>query len=185
LDDRGLAELAPITPQTEEPLLTREAPGMHHEPGRFPGGGMRSPLLRVSSLAAAILVSAACAHPKASEQAPAPSAGTSTRLVTEEQIQRSGASTAWEALQYTVPFYRFDYTGRVGHRGQSSIVLTDQPRILLDGVDLTEFGVLMQMPATDLYSIKVLEGTDATTYYGTNAGSGVILIATKHSIDRN
>ena len=143
---------------------------------------MRSPCLRGSSLAAALLMSAACAHPQPSQQAPSPHAGAGTRVVTEEEIQRSGATTAWQALQYTVPFYRFDETGQVRHRGQSSILLRDQPRILLDGVDLTEFGVLMQIPASDLYSIKVLEGTDATTYYGTNAGSGVILIATKNSM---
>ena len=143
---------------------------------------MRCPSLRGSSFAAVLLGSAACAHPQPSEQAPSPNAG--TRVVTEQQIQRCAASTAWEALQCAIPFYRFESTGRVRHRGQSSILLVDQPRILLDGVDLTEFGVLMQMPASDLYSIKVLEGTDATTYYGTNAGSGVILIATKHSLDQ-
>lgn len=143
---------------------------------------MRSLFLCRSSLAAALLASGACAHPQPSQQVPGPSFGSGTRVVTEQQIQRSGATTAWQALQYTVPFYRFEDTGQVSHRGQSSILLTDQPRILLDGVDLTEFGVLMQIPASDLYSIKVLEGTDATTYYGTNAGSGVILIATKNSL---
>jgi outer membrane cobalamin receptor len=144
---------------------------------------MRSPFLRGSSLAAAILVSTACAHPQPSQQAPGPKAGAGTRVVTEEQIQRSGATTAWEALQYTIPFYRFDDTGQAHHRGQSSILLPDRPRILLDGVDLMEFGVLMHIPASDISSIKVLEGTDATTFYGTNAGSGVILIATKNSTD--
>ena len=143
---------------------------------------MRRPFLRGSSLAALLLVSAACAPPQPSPQAPGPNAGTGTRVVTEEQIQRSGASTAWQALQYPVHSYPFDDTGQVGHRGQSSMLLPDRPRILLDGVDLTEFGVLMQIPASDLYSIKVLEGTDATTFYGTNAGSGVILIVTKNSL---
>ena len=70
----------------------------------------------------------------------------------------------------------------MGNRGQSSILPNDHPRILLDGVDLTEFGVLMQIAASDLHSIKVLDGKDATTYYGTNAGSGVILITTKNSM---
>ena len=144
---------------------------------------MRSSFVRCSPLAAAIFLTAACAHPQSSQQAPAPAPNTDTRIVTQEEIQRSGATTAWQALEYTVPFYSFDYTGRVRHRGQSSILLSDQPRILLDGVDLTEFGVLMQIPATDLSSIKVLGGHEATTFYGTNAGSGVILIATKKGGD--
>ena len=143
---------------------------------------MRAPPLRGSPLAALLLVGAACAHPQPSRQAHRPHAGAGATVVQEEQIQRSGASTAWQALQYTVHFYRFDDTGQVRHRGQSSMLLPDRPRILLDGVDLTEFGVLMQIPASDLYSIKVLEGTDATTFYGTNAGSGVILIVTKNSL---
>lgn len=144
---------------------------------------MRSSFVRCSSLTAAIFLTAACAHPQPSQQAATPKPSASTQIVTQEEIERSGATTAWQALEYTVPFYSFDYTGRVRHRGQSSILLADQPRILLDGVDLTEFGVLMQIPATDLHSIKVLAGHEATTYYGTNAGSGVILIATKNGGD--
>ena len=38
--------------------------------------------------------------------------------------------------------------------------------------------MLRMIPANNLYSIQVLTGPDATTYYGTSAVAGVILIET-------
>jgi len=38
--------------------------------------------------------------------------------------------------------------------------------------------VLDGMPAGDIAAIVVLSGLDGTTYYGTNAGNGVVLIFT-------
>ncbi len=144
---------------------------------------MRSSVLHRPSLAAALLALAACAHPQSGQQASAPESASTARFVSREQIQRSGATTAWQALQYTVPFYRFEASGKVRHRGVSSIVLHDQPKILLDGVTLTELTMLMTMPATDLQSIRVMNAPEATTYYGTNSSAGVILIQTRHGDD--
>lgn len=106
------------------------------------------------------------------------------RIITEKAIEQSGARTAWDALQRTVPFFSFNdgtrgRPARVDHRGRSSIVLRDQPLILVDGVQLTDFSVLGGMPASDVFEIEVLSGIDATTYYGTNATKGVIRIWTK------
>ena len=64
-------------------------------------------------------------------------------------------------------------------RLRSSIVLRDQPLILVDGVELNDFTVLAGMPASDVFEIEVLTGIDATTYYGTNATKGAIRIWTK------
>src|SRR2546430_2699352 len=63
------------------------------------------------------------------------------RRVDERAIEQSGARTAWDALQRTVPFFVFRTNSRgrptrVEHRGRSSIVLHDQPLILVDGVAL-------------------------------------------------
>jgi outer membrane cobalamin receptor len=106
------------------------------------------------------------------------------RIITERAIVRSGARTAWDALQRTVPFFSFNernggQPGRIEHRGRSSIVLRDQPLILVDGVELTDFSLLGGLPAEDVFQIEVLSGIDATTYYGTNATKGVIRIWTK------
>jgi len=107
------------------------------------------------------------------------------RLVDERAIEQSGARTAWDALQRTVPFFSFRTNSRgrptrVEHRGRSSIVLRDQPIILVDDVELQDFTALGDMPASDLLDIEVLTGVDATTYYGTNATNGAIRIRTKH-----
>lgn len=108
----------------------------------------------------------------------------SSILVTAEQIAASGATTAWEALRRTVTSYTFRESGNgtplhISHRGRSSMNLSDRPIVLLDGVQLTEIRILEQIPATDLYSIEVLSGISATTYYGTNANNGVISIRTR------
>ena len=106
------------------------------------------------------------------------------RIITQAAIERSGARTAWDALQRTVPFFVFRENSRgkptrVEHRGRTSMVLRDQPLIIVDGIELTDFSVLGGMPASDLYEIEVLSGIDATTYYGTGATNGVIRIHTK------
>jgi outer membrane cobalamin receptor len=106
------------------------------------------------------------------------------RVVDQWAIEQSGARSAWEALQRTVPFFTFRTNSRgrptrVEHRGRSSIVLRDQPLILIDGVEVVDVTTLGGMPAADLLDIEVLTGVDATTYYGTNATNGVIRIRTK------
>lgn len=109
------------------------------------------------------------------------------RLVTAEQIEASGAKTAWDALRFTVPNIGFRETNRgtparVLRRGRSSIYLDDQPRVILDGTRLTDYTVLDQISARDIFTIEVLSGIDGTTYHGTGAGNGVIIIRTKTSL---
>ncbi len=106
------------------------------------------------------------------------------QVVTEEQIANSGARTVWEVLQLTVHNITFGETSRgqptrVTRRGRSSVMLDDGPRILMDGVPLTDYTVLARMPAADLRSIEVLSAIEATTLYGTNHSGGVIRIHTK------
>jgi len=64
-------------------------------------------------------------------------------------------------------------------RGRSSIILNDAPVVMVDGVRLSDFRNLDQIPANTIDHIVVMRGIDATTYYGTNAGGGVVLIVTK------
>lgn len=106
------------------------------------------------------------------------------RLITAEQIEASGARSAWEALQRTVPNYSFRETSsgtpvRIDHRGRSSVLLSEAPQIVLDGVRIADFRVLDQIPASDVLTIEVLSGLTGTTYHGTNANNGVIRIRTR------
>jgi len=130
---------------------------------------------------AAVLAAAACSPANQQDTTrPSPATG---QYVTAEQIRASGASSAWDALKFTVRTHRFtEYRGvptRIqSDRGQGSIVLREDPLVFLDGARLTDIWVLRMIPANNLYSIQVLTGPDATTYYGTSAVAGVILIET-------
>ena len=106
------------------------------------------------------------------------------QVITAEQIARSGASTAWDVLKREAPTLTLRDTrgGRpasAGRRGRSSIVLQDAPLVVLDGVRLTDFRALDGIPAVTILMISIYTGIVGTTYYGTNAVSGVIVIQTK------
>ena len=105
-------------------------------------------------------------------------------LITAAMIERSASVTAWDALKKLAPqlTYRERRDGqptRLGRRGQSSSQPNGAPLVVLDGVRLADFRELDGIPATTIANIEILNGIDGTTYYGTNAGGGVILITTK------
>jgi outer membrane cobalamin receptor len=105
-------------------------------------------------------------------------------VITAEQIETSGARTAWEAIRQLAPAIqtaerRDGSPGRLQRRGRSSIYLSDAPLIFLDGVRVSDFRNLQLIPARDIASIRILTGIAGTTYFGTNAVNGVILVRTK------
>jgi outer membrane cobalamin receptor len=132
------------------------------------------------SLTAAVLSLAACSthtHQR-------PEARPGVQVITAEQIERSGGNTAWEVLKREAPLLslrdtRGGHPSSAGRRGRSSIVLDDAPVVILDGVRLTDFRALDGIPAATILVISVYTGIEGTTYYGTNAVSGVIVIQTK------
>jgi len=128
---------------------------------------------------AALLVSTGCGI-KGRQASPPQNLG---RIVTHEEIVRTGASTMWEALVQTVRYVRFEETiagspQRAGRRGESSMALSDDMPIYLDHVKILTLDLLASLPAKDIDYIQVINGVEATTYYGTNSGDGVILIHT-------
>ena len=129
--------------------------------------------------AAALLVTACAIRPRPT----VPDAGAGT-VITADEIAAAQATTMWEALQRTVRYADFgeSSTGspvRVHRRGFSSISLIEDMPIYIDRVQVRDLGILDALPAADIERIQVLSGVDATTYYGTNAGDGVILIRTR------
>lgn len=105
-------------------------------------------------------------------------------LITQDRIEKSKGRTAWEVLKREAPMltFRENRYGRpasLGRRGQSSVNLNDPPLIILDGVRVSDFRVLDNIPAATVFSIYILTGIEGTTYYGTDAVSGVIVIRTK------
>lgn len=106
------------------------------------------------------------------------------RIITEEAIARSGASTAWEVLKRSGTSIHFGENrngpARMWRRGRSSILLNDAPLVFLDGVRVADIRILNQISARTIAQISILSGIDGTTYYGTNATGGVIRINTKN-----
>ena|SRR5437660_1151600 len=105
-------------------------------------------------------------------------------VITEAQIERSGARTAWEALKRLAPQFTFrenrnGQPSTLERRGRTSILLNDAPLVFMDGAELPDFRSLNQIPASTLFSIEILNGIEGTSYYGSNAVSGVILLRTK------
>jgi len=105
-------------------------------------------------------------------------------LITAEQIERSGARTAWQVLKQQAPMLstQDDRNGRpakLGRRGRASLMLDDSPAILLDGVRIPDFRALDDIEAQSIFAIYIYDGIEGTTQYGTNSVSGVIFIKTK------
>jgi outer membrane receptor for ferrienterochelin and colicin len=102
-----------------------------------------------------------------------------------DEIAQSNARSVWDALRLNVKGISFLESGRTGaparvrRRGTSSLTLRDEPQIYIDEVRISDLSVLRGMPASDVESIRVLSGIEATTYYGSNTGDGVILIRTR------
>jgi outer membrane cobalamin receptor len=109
---------------------------------------------------------------------------TGGKVITAEQIERSGSKNAWEVLKHEAPMLTLeeDRNGnpaRIHWHGRSSIYLEDAPIVILDGVRAADWKVLSQVPAGQIETINIISGIEGTTSYGTNAESGVIEIHTK------
>ncbi len=107
-----------------------------------------------------------------------------TFLITSEQIEKSGARTAWQVLKQSAPMLQTaeDRNGRpakLGRRGRTSLLLDEAPMIMLDGVRIPDFRALDDIDAQSILTIYIYDGVEGTTYYGTNSGTGVIVIKTK------
>jgi outer membrane cobalamin receptor len=109
--------------------------------------------------------------------------------ITQEQIERSSATSAWEVLKNDVRRYTYqeDRSGRplriVAQRGVSSIILSDSdaPMVIIDGARLTDIGALAQLSAGAISSIEILSGIRGSGSQGTNASAGVIYIHTREA----
>ncbi len=140
-----------------------------------------SPGRRPALLVALLLLVTACGLRPRPADAPD---GSREHIITAEMIEESGARTIWHALQIHVKHTFFTEDGygtpqRVRRRGASTIALIEDMPIFLDDIRINDVTILEDMPAAEIERIRVLSGIDATTYYGTGAGDGVILIYTK------
>jgi outer membrane cobalamin receptor len=139
----------------------------------------------VGSAAAAACVILALGACTGSGPAPGADAQTPRGLViTAEQLQATQANTVWEALRATVRFAIFstdaqDQPTAIRTRGRSSVQRPESMLVYVDNVPLSDIRMLQDMPVTRVERVVILRGPDATTFFGTNAGDGVIQIFTR------
>jgi outer membrane cobalamin receptor len=106
-------------------------------------------------------------------------------VIDQDAIERSGANNAWEVIKRAAPQFstaetRNGQPTRLTRRGRSSLLLDDAPLLFIDGVRTLDFRALQSIPAKTIFRIDILDGIEGTTYYGTNAVGGVILVLTKN-----
>jgi hypothetical protein len=103
-------------------------------------------------------------------------------MISAEAIAKSGAKTAWDALRLTVPNVQLREVrgepARIQRRGRASLYQEDQVRVILDHLPVDDLQVLKQVAASDILTIELLSGLDATTRYGGASTTGVIIIST-------
>jgi TonB-dependent receptor-like protein len=112
--------------------------------------------------------------------------GTSTDVISAEEISHLATSNAWELLRKRARQYDFteDQFGRPVEvrvrRGRStiSVASADTPIIIVDGARVIDLGFLRDLSSESIESVELLSGISGTVAQGTNASAGVIYIHT-------
>ena len=105
-------------------------------------------------------------------------------MITREQIQRSRANTALEALERAHTHLVIQRTrqgggGQITHRGRDSIVQDGDVLVVVDGTPTMEAArVLHNIDAQHIAFMKVLSAREGTPRYGMLAGNGVVYVRT-------
>jgi outer membrane cobalamin receptor len=133
----------------------------------------------------AVLLLAACYSMRGSGSSHPVGSG---RVITAEAIERSGARNAWEVLERgegvvvaTSDELSGDPDQLRSRRGKSSILLkdSDTPLVVVDGARYSRFDILRAIPATSIARMQILNGIEATSALGTNAGGGAVVVYLK------
>ena len=143
-----------------------------------------SPVLVRAVAASCALVLSGCA----ANLRPPPAPRHSARVITREDIERSGAVDAYEALKRAGTFLniREQKSGdiRASERGNASILLSPQILLVVDEVRMLNLNSLKDIRADAVESMAMLSGSEATPLYGTGASNGVLVVRTRIPTDR-
>jgi outer membrane cobalamin receptor len=106
------------------------------------------------------------------------------KLILADEISKSGARNAWEAIKRTPTFLSTMENGRgeptrLWRRGRGSIVLRETPVVVVDGVIASDLSALSSIPAEQIAWIRVLTGAAGTARFGSQGGAGAIMIQTR------
>lgn len=122
---------------------------------------------RRSLLGILILAAVSCAHP-------ATAGGSDRKLITEEEILSTNATTAYDVIARL----RAEY---LRNRGPTSLVLPSraEPVVFLNEQMYGSIDVLKQVRSNDLSEIRFYDGPDAVTKFGSQYSGGVIQLVTR------
>jgi len=109
-------------------------------------------------------------------------------LITREDIVRSGATDAFEALRLANTHVSLSeargqmtltHQVQATSRGRSSLLLSAQMLLVVDDVQRLDVSALHEIPADNVAWIRVLTSLEATPIYGTEGGNGAIVVRTR------
>jgi outer membrane cobalamin receptor len=105
------------------------------------------------------------------------------KLILADEIARSGARNAWEVIKRTPTFLSTMESGtgtptRMWRRGRGSVMLRETPLVVVDGVISSDLGMLLAIPAEQIAYIRILTGSASTARFGTQGGSGAVMVQT-------
>jgi hypothetical protein len=98
-----------------------------------------------------------------------------SQLITEQEIEASGAPTAYEAIQRLRPNF-------LSYRGETSLDRNKSqpyPTVYVDGQEYGPLTSLRNIPASQVATIRLYRSWEATTKFGTGNMGGVIAITTR------
>lgn len=103
-------------------------------------------------------------------------AGADPQIITEEEVEASRAATAFEVIQKL----RANF---LSYRGETSVINRNSqpyPTVYLDGQQYGPIGILRNIPASQVSTIRLYRSWEATTKFGTGNMGGVIAVTTRH-----
>ena len=104
------------------------------------------------------------------------------QLILHDEIVKSGAVDAWEAVRrlshMTTSTTAAGDPSRLYRRGRSSLVIREAPVIVVDGIQSTDLQTLTQLRADQIAWIRILTGAASTTRYGAPGGAGAVIVQT-------
>ena len=104
-------------------------------------------------------------------------------LLTREEIARTGAKNAWEAIRLgathlNIQFPREGSRARVTQRGVDSFVISPEVLLVVDGTHMAGLSHLEDIRVENIDYIQILTAATGAVRYGTEAGNGVIVVKT-------
>ena len=112
----------------------------------------------------------ACAPPRLG-----PGTSWNSQLITEEEVEASRASTAFEVIQKLRANF-LTYRGETSFNRNTS---QPYPTVYVDGQEFGPIGSLRNIPAAQIATIRLYRSWEATTKFGTGNMGGVIAITTR------